>query len=73
MERAQRSLPVRVGLVAAGSLLVLVGIVGLFLPLLPGWLLIIPGLVVLAGEFVWAQRLLDSARRRLAVLTGDQS
>ncbi len=72
MERVRRSLPVRVFLVVVGSMLLVVGIAGLFLPLLPGWLLIIPGLVVLAGEFVWAQRLLESARRRLGRLTGDR-
>jgi uncharacterized membrane protein YbaN (DUF454 family) len=54
-----------------GSLLILVGIAGLFLPVVPGWLLIIPGLAVLARDFVWAERMhswlkdrLDQARRR---------
>ena len=54
-----------------GSLLILIGIAGLFLPVLPGWLLIIPGLTVLARDFVWAERMhqwlkdrLDRARGR---------
>lgn len=41
------------------------GLFGLFIPVMPGWLLIIPGLAILAGEYVWARRLLDGARNRL--------
>jgi len=41
------------------------GLLGLFIPVMPGWLLIIPGLAILAGEYVWARRLLDGARNRL--------
>ena len=32
----------------------------------PGWLIIFAGLAVLASEFEWAQRLLDTARRRVS-------
>lgn len=41
------------------------GVAGLALPIVPGWALIVGGLAVLAGEFVWARRLLDGARARL--------
>jgi uncharacterized protein YqgC (DUF456 family) len=61
-------LPIRIGLVAVGGSLLLAGVAGLFLPLVPGTLLIVSGLAVLAGEFVWAGRILDRTRRRLAVM-----
>jgi uncharacterized membrane protein YbaN (DUF454 family) len=48
-----------------GTLLVLVGIAGLVLPVLPGWLLIIAGLAVLRREFGWADRLADQSRTRV--------
>jgi uncharacterized membrane protein YbaN (DUF454 family) len=47
-----------------GTFLVLVGIAGLVLPVLPGWLLIIAGLAVLRREFGWAGRLADRSRTR---------
>ena len=52
-----------------GVALVLVGIAGLVLPILPGWLLIIAGLAVLRTEYVWARQLSDGARQRAANLT----
>ena len=64
MER-NRPILVRAIVVIAGATLVLVGVAGLALPVLPGWALIFAGLAVLAGEFVWARRLLDSAKRRV--------
>ncbi len=61
-----------------GSVLLLVGIVGLFMPVLPGWLLIIPGLAVLARDFAWAERLhlavkerFERARQRFETGRGD--
>jgi hypothetical protein len=52
----------RVAVTIAGGLLVLAGLAGLLLPIVPGWLLIIPGLALLATEYVWAQRLLKIAK-----------
>jgi hypothetical protein len=49
---------------ATGMLMLLVGIAGLILPILPGWLFIIPGLIVLADYFPPIRRLLDWAKRR---------
>lgn len=45
--------------------MIALGLVGLVLPVMPGWLLLIPGLSLWAGEFVWAARLRDGARDRL--------
>ena len=54
----------RVAITIAGGLLVLAGLAGLLLPIIPGWLLIIPGLALLATEYVWAQRLLKLAKEK---------
>lgn len=54
----------RVAVTVAGFALVLAGLAGLLLPLIPGWLLIIPGLALLATEYVWAQRLLRLAQEK---------
>ena len=54
----------RVAVTIAGFALVLAGIAGLILPIVPGWLLIIPGLALLATEYVWAQRLLVLAKEK---------
>jgi hypothetical protein len=51
--------------IGAGVGLVLVGIVGLILPVLPGWALIIPGLIILAEYFPAVRRLLDWAKHKL--------
>jgi uncharacterized protein (TIGR02611 family) len=64
LERVRRPLLIRIGAVMAGTVLVLAGIIGLLLPVVPGWLLIIAGLAILATEFVWARRLLDTAKAR---------
>jgi uncharacterized protein (TIGR02611 family) len=53
----------RIGRSVAGVLLVLVGIVLVPLPG-PGFLVIFAGLVILARDYAWAQRLVDSARAR---------
>jgi hypothetical protein len=45
--------------ISAGVGLILIGIVGLILPVMPGWIFIIPGLVILAEYSKSARRLLD--------------
>lgn len=45
--------------------MLLVGIAGLALPILPGWALIAVGLFMLALEFAWAERLLQGTWDRL--------
>jgi uncharacterized protein (TIGR02611 family) len=70
MERPpdSRALPLRLArkvLVAiVGVAVVLVGVAGLVLPILPGWLLIFAGLAILATEFEMARRGLDAIRRK---------
>ena len=54
----------RLGVSIVGFVLILGGIAGLALPILPGWLLIIAGLAVLATEYAWAERALDSAKQK---------
>ncbi len=60
----RRPLIIRAVVVIAGTVLVLGGVIGLLLPVLPGWLLIIPGLAILGTEFVWAATLLDTAKTK---------
>ncbi len=60
-----RSILIRAAVAIFGSALLLLGLIGLALPFLPGWLLIFAGLAVLGGEFVWARHLLDKVRRRV--------
>ena len=43
---------------------VLLGIVGLFLPVLQGVLFILIGLFILSSEYVWAHHLLHKLRER---------
>ena len=50
--------------IVAGIALLLVGVVGLILPIMPGWVFIIPGLMVLADYFPPAKRLLDWAKTK---------
>jgi len=47
-----------------GITLVLVGIVGLILPVMPGWIFLIPGLIILADFFPPIRRLLDWAKSK---------
>jgi hypothetical protein len=53
----------RVGITIAGFAVILAGIALLVLPG-PGWLLIFIGLSILATEYVWAQRLLRTAKAK---------
>ena len=51
--------------IAVGGALVLAGLAGLALPILPGWVWLIPGLMILAREFAWAKRVLEWLKARL--------
>ena len=66
--RIRRPLIVRIVLVVVGTILLLGGLIGLLLPIVPGWLMIIPGLAILGSEFVWARRLLDTAKAKASDL-----
>ena len=58
---------VRRALVAiGGALLILVGLAGLALPVLPGTVLLVAGLLVWSSEFRWARELLARVRAWMA-------
>lgn len=46
--------------------LVIVGLTGLILPFMPGWIFLIPGLVILSERFPWAKKLVEWARHKAA-------
>ena len=50
--------------IASGIGLLIIGIIGLLLPVMPGWIFIIPGLVILADYFPPVKRLLDWAKAK---------
>jgi uncharacterized membrane protein YbaN (DUF454 family) len=51
--------------IIVGILMILVGIVGLIMPIMPGWVFIIPGLIILADYFPPIHRLLNWAKTKL--------
>ena len=52
----------RIGRFVSGWALILVGIAGCVLPILPGVPLILAGLALLASEYSWAQRWMDKLK-----------
>lgn len=56
----------RAALTVVGFALVCLGLAGLVLPVLPGWILIIGGFAVLSREYSWAASGLAFARRHAA-------
>jgi hypothetical protein len=59
MQNERRSLIGRAVITVVGTLLVAVGVVGLFLPILPGIVLIASGLALLGKQYHWARTALD--------------
>jgi uncharacterized membrane protein YbaN (DUF454 family) len=55
---------------AGGFFLVILGVLGLILPVMPGWVFLIPGLIILAEEYSWAKGLLNWAKRKADGSTG---
>ena len=55
--------PIRI---AAGLALVALGLVGALLPIVQGWMFLIPGLALLSRHFHWARRLRAAARNARA-------
>jgi uncharacterized protein YqgC (DUF456 family) len=51
--------------ILGGMSLIIIGLVGLVMPIMPGWLFIIPGLVILSEYFPPIRRLVDWAKRKL--------
>ena len=56
----------RAALTLIGFALIAIGLAGLVLPVLPGWVLIIAGFAVLSREYSWAHSGLAFARRHAA-------
>jgi uncharacterized membrane protein YbaN (DUF454 family) len=54
----------RVALLVAGWAFILLGIAGLFLPVLQGILFLLIGLFILSSEYVWAHKLLHKLKQR---------
>ena len=50
-----------------GIALTLIGIVGLILPIMPGWIFLIPGLVILGDYFPPIRRLVTWAKRKAGI------
>jgi uncharacterized protein len=48
----------------AGWAFIVLGVVGLFIPLMQGMLFLMIGLTILSGEYVWAHHLLTKVRGR---------
>ncbi len=48
----------------SGVFLVILGIIGLILPIMPGWVFLIPGLIILSDFFPPLKRLLHWAQRK---------
>ncbi|HEV2116114.1 MAG TPA: PGPGW domain-containing protein [Terriglobales bacterium] len=59
-----RSAAKRVAVLLLGWAFVLLGIAGLFLPVLQGVLFLLIGLIILSSEYLWAQKLLQRLRNR---------
>jgi uncharacterized membrane protein YbaN (DUF454 family) len=59
----------RVAFQVLGWVLLGLGLVGLFLPLLPGILLLMTGLFVLSREYAWAGRLMKGLRSKFPELS----
>ncbi len=51
--------------IASGIGLVIIGVIGLILPVMPGWIFLIPGLVILADYFPPVRRLVDWAKAKM--------
>lgn len=56
--------------IAGGVVLVLLGIAGLILPIMPGWVFLIPGLVILGDYFPPVKRLLAWAKAKATSKSG---
>jgi uncharacterized membrane protein YbaN (DUF454 family) len=54
----------KIALLLLGWAFILLGVIGLFLPILQGVLFLLIGLLILSSEYVWAHRLLLRIRNR---------
>ena len=49
--------------------LVILGVVGLIMPIMPGWIFLIPGLLILAERFPAVHRLVVWAKEKAGIST----
>jgi hypothetical protein len=61
---------IRIARLGVGSVLLLAGVVGGFIPVLQGWILVVLGLSIMAPESERARALLDWAKARLRQAQG---
>jgi uncharacterized membrane protein YbaN (DUF454 family) len=47
-----------------GLFLIFLGVLGLILPIMPGWVFLIPGLIILSDHFPSIRRLMDWAKKK---------
>ena len=59
----------RISWLLTGWTFIVLGILGLFLPILQGILFLIIGLIILSSEYVWAHKLLNKAKTRFPAAT----
>jgi uncharacterized membrane protein YbaN (DUF454 family) len=50
--------------ILVGLGMLIVGVIGWILPIMPGWVFFVPGLVLLSKEFHWAKKLLGWLRSK---------
>ena len=56
--------------IASGIGLVIIGVIGLIMPIMPGWIFLIPGLVILADYYPPIKRLVDWAKAKMEKVRG---
>jgi len=62
--RSERSTFRRIYVIAAGWCFMLLAVAGWILPVLPGWLFLAIGLIILSTEYAWAHHLVERTKSR---------
>ena len=68
MVKTQKTLQ-RIAVIVVGWVLILVGIVGLVLPVVPGAVLIVVGALMVNPQWAWLRRMLEKCRVRFPVFS----
>ena len=68
---ASRRVLRKIMVLMGGLVLFVIGIIGLVLPVMPGLIFIVAGLLLMATEFDWAARASEKARKRFNDLRQD--